>query len=435
MPSYTDEIKWLGVMAYMENGTTMVEIQRILKCSPRSIRRWYSHFEQHGCVSKAKKAKMNSSLMNDDKLHQFIVVILSRNPGLYLKEIQERILDEASLEISKISLPTICRIIKHKLGYSRLVMEKHSRLASFSSQLDFLKLVEMMCYKDVSQLVFVDEVSKDASSLFRKRGRGKKNEKLVSTASYERGSRVSAVAAADVTGFCGWGLTTNTYTSDLFFEHFKKYILPNLNPWPYPRSILILDNAKIHQQEIIELCFIRGVICLFLPPYSPKLNPIEIYFGLFKAYLQKHIPMDFYKTLPVHFINEAFKNSVNMKIIDTHAIFRHCCYEKNSINFENLKIISKFEYEREYNINNNNVSSTNASNTNANTNNDESSTCDENDRIQIGGSFYLDLDNNICTTEYEDADEDTCYEDADDDSFGVNNIESDCSVSDFIFSD
>ena len=44
----------------------------------------------------------------------------------------------------------------------------------------------------------------------------------------------------------------------------------------FPKSILILDNAKYHHANIIrDYAFITRIDLLFLPPYSPELNPIE----------------------------------------------------------------------------------------------------------------------------------------------------------------
>jgi len=66
-----------------------------------------------------------------------------------------------------------------------------------------------------------------------------------------------------------------------------------MNPYPQNKSVLILDNCTIHQStvphEVIEaqgkfICFtdsvlslkyIAGSMLIFLPPYSPYLNPIE----------------------------------------------------------------------------------------------------------------------------------------------------------------
>ena len=55
------------------------------------------------------------------------------------------------------------------------------------------------------------------------------------------------------------------------------------------RSIIVLDNARIHQyaREIIESE--SNARCIYLPPYSPDLNPIELMFHSYKQGLKKHI--------------------------------------------------------------------------------------------------------------------------------------------------
>jgi len=50
-----------------------------------------------------------------------------------------------------------------------------------------------------------------------------------------------------------------------------------------PNSILVLDNATIHHvQSVLELIKEIGCLVLFLPPYSPDLNPIEETFSKIK---------------------------------------------------------------------------------------------------------------------------------------------------------
>ena len=65
-----------------------------------------------------------------------------------------------------------------------------------------------------------------------------------------------------------------------------------MNPYPQPQSVLIMDNCCIHHmdalQEILNDAgasnsnyflsssyYIPGIMLLYLPPYSPDLNPIE----------------------------------------------------------------------------------------------------------------------------------------------------------------
>ncbi len=52
--------------------------------------------------------------------------------------------------------------------------------------------------------------------------------------------------------------------------------------------MLVMDNASFHRIERIEqLCYEAGVKLVYLPPYSPDLNPIEEFFAELKAFIKK----------------------------------------------------------------------------------------------------------------------------------------------------
>ena len=53
-----------------------------------------------------------------------------------------------------------------------------------------------------------------------------------------------------------------------------------------PRSILVLDNCSV--QLVTETLRQMGILTLFLPRYSPDMNPIEELFSYFKYYLKDH---------------------------------------------------------------------------------------------------------------------------------------------------
>ena len=89
-------------------------------------------------------------------------------------------------------------------------------------------------------------MSKDGRSALRKDAYSNRGTRAIVTLPFSRGKRVSAVAGFGYRGFLGWGFTEGTYTRRSFYQVFKAKILPHLNPWPLPNSILILDNAKIH---------------------------------------------------------------------------------------------------------------------------------------------------------------------------------------------
>jgi transposase len=60
-----------------------------------------------------------------------------------------------------------------------------------------------------------------------------------------------------------------------------------MNKWPLPNSVLVVDNASIHKVTgIRELVEQHSMRLMFLPSYSPDLNPIELAFSSIKAWLR-----------------------------------------------------------------------------------------------------------------------------------------------------
>lgn len=50
-----------------------------------------------------------------------------------------------------------------------------------------------------------------------------------------------------------------------------------------------MDNAAFrHSDRIIEMCAAAGVKLMYLPPYSPEVNPTEEFFSELKAFIRRH---------------------------------------------------------------------------------------------------------------------------------------------------
>lgn len=71
-------------------------------------------------------------------------------------------------------------------------------------------------------------------------------------------------------------------------EIFTQYVAQILAPTLRPGDIVILDNLSSHKGERIETLIQQcGASLLFLPPYSPDLNPIEMAFAKLKERLRQ----------------------------------------------------------------------------------------------------------------------------------------------------
>ncbi|KAI4801361.1 hypothetical protein E4T44_11338, partial [Aureobasidium sp. EXF-8845] len=74
------------------------------------------------------------------------------------------------------------------------------------------------------------------------------------------------------------------------YEHWlEAVVLPQCEPFPGRRSIVIMDNCSTHHSDkITQLGEQFGVYLLYLPPYSPHLNPTGQTFHLLKQWLRRH---------------------------------------------------------------------------------------------------------------------------------------------------
>ncbi len=74
-------------------------------------------------------------------------------------------------------------------------------------------------------------------------------------------------------------------------EHFLAYIEQILVPELTPGDIVVMDNLPAHKPEAVRSAIeAAGAYLLYLPPYSPDFNPIEMAFSKFKALVRAANP-------------------------------------------------------------------------------------------------------------------------------------------------
>jgi hypothetical protein len=229
--------------------------------------------------------------------------------------------------IKNFSLSTICRGLRHDLHLTKKKLTKLAREAKPEELQSFHKRLHPF-YKYPEQLVFVDETSKDGRAAMRSKAWAPRGQPAVVRVPFTRGKRVSVLAAFGSTGFLGWSLTDETFTRARFHQAFKETILPKLNPWPLPHSIVVMDNARIHMYpELEQLIAKAGAILFYLPPYSPELNPIELGFSLIKRWIQKNAPLAFHQD-PEATIDAAFRFATEATESVSINMITHCGYTR-----------------------------------------------------------------------------------------------------------
>lgn len=84
-------------------------------------------------------------------------------------------------------------------------------------------------------------------------------------------------------------LTVSLFQTTIDTNVFNAWVMQDLIPKLPPKSVVVMDNATFHQgTEMKEALEKDGHELLYLPPYSPDLNPIEHKWAQVKAHRRKN---------------------------------------------------------------------------------------------------------------------------------------------------
>lgn len=132
------------------------------------------------------------------------------------------------------------------------------------------------------RLVFIDETSTN-TKMTRLRGRARRGDRLHASAPFGHWQTQTFIA-----GLRCWGLTAPwVIDGPMNRDAFDTYIETQLAPTLSEGEVVILDNHRPHKSDRAAECLkdIKAWF-LFLPSYSPDLNPIEMAFAKLKELLR-----------------------------------------------------------------------------------------------------------------------------------------------------
>jgi transposase len=134
---------------------------------------------------------------------------------------------------------------------------------------------------DPDRLVFIDETWAKTNML-RPRGRSRRGTRLVAKSPHGHWKTTTFVAALRTSGLTAPLVLDGAINSAAFLAYLKQVLVPTL----HAGDIVVMDNLSSHKtagvRQAIEAV---GAKLLYLPPYSPDFNPIELAFSKFKRLL------------------------------------------------------------------------------------------------------------------------------------------------------
>ena len=115
-------------------------------------------------------------------------------------------------------------------------------------------------------------------------GRGAKGARVIDTVPQNYGANITMLASLSLSGIAAPMTVGGAVDGTVF----KVYVEQVLSPTLTAGDIVVMDNLPVHKVSgIRELIEGKGAKLIYLPPYSPDLNPIEKCWSKIKTYLRK----------------------------------------------------------------------------------------------------------------------------------------------------
>ena len=209
-----------------------------------------------------------------------VLQLVARQPDLTLQEIRSALAASCGITVG---LSTVHRF----LACPQRDAQKKTLHAAEQDRPDVAQARRVFIRRqpalDPNRLVFIDETWA-ATNMTRRYGRCARGLRLRASVPHGHWKQTTLVA----------GLRTAGISAPYVFEgaingqRFRAYIEQMLAPTLAPGDIVLLDNLRSHKVAgIAEAITARGAQLIYLPPYSPDLNPIEQAFAKYKALLRK----------------------------------------------------------------------------------------------------------------------------------------------------
>jgi transposase len=167
-------------------------------------------------------------------------------------------------------------------------MEPKKRSVGASERDEFLRaawrtLVAGEAGIDAKRLVFVDEMGANIA-LAPMYAWSRRGERALASVPRNWGKNITLLASMSLEGMGPCLAVEGSTTTEVFEAYLELVLAPTLRAG----QVVVMDNLSAHKGERVrELIASRGCELLYLPPYSPDLNPIEEAFAKLKGLVRK----------------------------------------------------------------------------------------------------------------------------------------------------
>ncbi len=272
-------------MRMYRNNVSKAEISKNLEIPESTIRSVISrNLDNFNNYLEKKGGARNIKCTS--QMREYFDELLSANCTRTIKSLQLSTLDKFGVKLSLSTIQRNIKAINFSLKQTSVLPGQRNSDQNIEARYAYsLRFNELAITYRRSKMIFVDETGFNVS-MRRGRGWSKVNTPANTTVPSIRTRNFSVCAAITSNGPLHHEILSQAYNTRCFLN-FISDLMRILRQGNMGSCVIIMDNASIHKNPSIkDLVEYNGHRLLFLPPYSPFLNPIENCFSKWKGYVR-----------------------------------------------------------------------------------------------------------------------------------------------------
>jgi transposase len=271
-----------AVIKYKQNHT-IAETANFFEIGEDTVSRWDSQYKKEGTLSPRKRNAATYYHIVSEEGKNFLTSEIEKRNDITLEELRQKYLARFNQDIS---VPTVhYHLAKLNITHKKSFYDPNKLKEEVQEKRKiFVKNIINIPKKDRN---FLDETG-TCMNMTQQYARSLKNTKACGEKPTAQGKHYTTVSIISEDGM-NFEHTFQGYLNKAYFIHLLKvFIIPKFkNTTKY----LIMDNCSSHKNpDVIKILEENNVNYLFLPPYSPEYNPIELAWSKVKSFVKKCKP-------------------------------------------------------------------------------------------------------------------------------------------------
>jgi transposase len=286
----TDDDRRRIISSYL-SGQNPKTISQVLDIKLGAVYATISVYKNEGRQTKKRRGGVQHKKLSIEH-KETIRGWVDEDCSITLNRLRQRCEQDLALNVSETTIGRCLRSFHYTIKRVSLIPERRNSSDVINQRAEYANVfMRLLAMIDDRNLFFIDEVG-FCVSMRQKQGRAPRGFRAVQMVGNLRTRNISVFSAINNRGLFYFKVQTCPFNTSCFLSAITEMV-SKLSDQGVERAFFILDNVAFHKaQSVREFVCGAGHELLFLPPYSPFLNPIENAFSHWKNHVRAGKPID-----------------------------------------------------------------------------------------------------------------------------------------------